>query len=458
MHTVALYGGSFNPPGIHHHCVAQALAQRFDKVILVPCGPRPDKPTTEDIAPVYRAALADIAFGTSPKVQVELFDLEQATFTPNIDLETRYQKQGELWHVISADLTLGGAEGKSPIQQTWKNGRALWRQGRFVIYVLSHHTLNPQDLPPHHQILHIPTTGFSSTTRERLYRRLPYEHLVAPGIAPYIERYGLYRPHHPARTTFLRLPEPRLRVTAHPKNPRARAWAQQFAPLETTDNPNCILVLGGDGTMLRAIQSLWRLRKPFFGINAGGVGFLLNDPATLEDEAFPPSPMIVRQMPMLYLEIEHLDGTWEHFLSFKDAWIERSTGQSAWLEVRVNDRLRLPRLICDGALVSTAAGSTAYARSMGARPLLADSPAWLLAGSNVVAPRRWHSALLSLESTVDIRVLDPVKRPVRAFLHGHPLGRVRQLKARLSRIATAELAFHPQHDMAEKITRIQFPA
>ena len=108
--------------------------------------------------------------------------------------------------------------------------------------------------------------------------------------------------------------------------------------------------------------------------------------------------------------------------------------------------------------LATAAGSTAYARSMGAAPLLADTPAWLLVGSNVLEPAHWRSALLSPDTTVEIRSLDPRHRPVQAFVDGQSMGRVVALHARLSRAAAAELVFCASHDMAEKIAAIQFGA
>ena len=72
--------------------------------------------------------------------------------------------------------------------------------------------------------------------------------------------------------------------------------------------------------------------------------------------------------------------------------MERATGQTAWLQVKVGHQVRLPKLVCDGLLLATPAGSTAYARSMGATPLLAETPAWLLVGSNVMQPANWKSA------------------------------------------------------------------
>ena len=275
-------------------------------------------------------------------------------------------------------------------------------------------------------------------------------------MADYIERHRLYRAVLPARTARIRLDEPRLLLEVADRNPRACAWAGRFRRYERPDAPNCVLVIGGDGTMLHAIQKHWRRRVPFYGINAGHVGFLMNTAAEALDR-FPPAELVARQMPMLFVEVQCRDGSWRTGLTFNDAWIERATGQSAWLELRVNGQVRLPKVVCDGVLASTAAGSTAYAMSMGAQPLLADTPAWLVVGSNVMQPLNFKSALMPLESVVEVRSLDDDKRPLTGYLHGVPLGPVTAMRARISRIAAAELAFNPGHDLAEKIAQIQFP-
>jgi len=93
---------------------------------------------------------------------------------------------------------------------------------------------------------------------------------------------------------------------------------------------------------------------------------------------------------------------------------------------------------------------------MGASPLLADTPAWLLVGSNVMEPRHWKSALLAKNSIVEFRSLDPDKRPVNGYLHGVPMGEVTAMKSRLSRAASVELCFLGVNDLTEKIARIQF--
>jgi NAD+ kinase len=455
--TLAVFGGSFSPPGLHHRAIVHELARHFDRVLVVPCGPRPDKPSTNEVDPVYRAALADVAFGGVERVEVDLFDLEMATFTRTHALHERYRDRGEVWHVVGADLVAGGGEGRSFIHTHWERGPEIWRTLNFAVVTRPGHALGPGDLPPHHRLIGGHLDGSSQTIRERLFRREAVEDLVGPDVADYIERHRLYRAVLPARTARIRLAEPRLLLEVADRNPTACAWAERFRRYERPDNPNCVLAVGGDGTMLRAIQKHWRRRVPFYGINAGHVGFLMNK---AEDALghFPPPELVVRQMPMLYAEMLAKDGSWRTGLSFNDAWVERSTGQSAWLRVAVGGQVRLEKVVCDGVLTSTAAGSTAYAMSMGATPLLADTPAWLLVGSNVMQPLNWKSgALLSLDASVEVTSLDPVKRPLNGYLHGVLMGEVTAMRVRISRIAAAELAFNPHHDLAEKIAQIQFP-
>lgn len=453
--TLALFGGSFSPPGLHHRAIIEELARHFDEVLVVPCGPRPDKPSTNDVEPIYRASLADIAFRGMPRVTVELFDLEQATFTRTHELHDRFAGRGEVWHVVGSDLITGGRDGKSFVHTAWERGPELWKSLNFAVLKRPGHDLGPGDLPPKHRVIDVQFKGSSQTIREKLFKREPVTGLVAPDVADFIERHRLYRPVLPVRTSSIHLTEPRLLIEIADRNPQAKAWAEKFKRYERPDDPNCVLVLGGDGTMLHAIQKHWRLRVPFYGINAGHVGFLMNDARAVD--RFPPAELIARQMPMLYAEMRTPDGKCVSGLSFNDAWIERKSGQSAWLEVGVNGQVRLPKVVCDGILTSTAAASTAYAMSMGAQPLLADTPAWLLVGSNVMTPLNWKSALLSLDAVVEVRSLDTDKRPLNGYLHGVLLGEVTSMRVRISRIAAAELAFHPNHDLAEKIAQVQFP-
>lgn len=457
MSTLAVFAGNFNPPGLHHRRIVEELRKQFDSVVVVPCGPRTDRPI--DVEPVYRAAMSDLAFGGLDRVEVDLFDLEQARFTPAYDLERRYAGRGEVWHVVGLDLVLGGRAGGSAIHQRWQHGAELWQRHRFAVVYRQGHTWSPDDLPPCSRIIDCDYEVSGTVLRDRLFHGEPVTDLMPPGVVDYIRRHGLYRSGPRARTTLeCTLAEPRLIVAAADRNPTAQEWAASFARYECPENPNCVLVIGGDGTMLRAIQRYWRLRVPFFGLNAGHLGFLLNDPEEVLSGAFPPPALISRPMPLLYVQMQTQDGEWVNGLTFNDTWVERATGQTAWVEVNVDGVTRLPKLVCDGVLLSTAAGSTAYARSMGATPLLPDTPAWLIVGSNVMHPINFKSALLSLDAQVELRNLDPGKRPLNGYVSGDLVRDVLAVRARVSRIAAAELVFCPQHDMTQKIAQIQFPA
>lgn len=457
---VAVFGGSFNPPGVHHRAIAQMLSEKFDEVLIVPCGPRPDKQTVNDMSPIYRAAMADMAFRDLDNVHVELFDLEQASFTRTHELQTRFADRGELWHVVGADLIKGGAQGRSRIHDIWHKGAQLWDTLNFAVVTRDGVPIEDGDLPRKHCLLGVNSSGSSTEIRERLFKRQPFKSLVTEEVATYIERYGLYRGRIPGSVTRFDLPSPRLLVEFDPWNQKARDWATRFESLAVAQDgdPNAILVIGGDGSMLRAIRKHWRLRLPFFGVNAGHLGFLLNNAEDVFKRAFPPASFMLHRQPLIYTAFERADGEEVSGLGFNDAWLERSTGQSAWLEVAVNGRVRFEKLVCDGVLFSTPAGSTAYARAMGATPLLADTPAWLMVGSNVLTPRNWKSALISYDAEVTVQNLHTSKRPIQGFIDGIPQGEVVSMKARISRTASVELAFLPHHDMAEKIARIQFPS
>lgn len=453
---IALFGGSFNPPGLHHRRIAEMLAQHFDEVRVIPCGPRPDKPDINTVPAVFRAALCDITFSGLERVIVDLFDLEQDTFTRNHALEKHYSSVGEIWHVVGADWLAGGAQGQSAIQTGWEQGSEMWQRSRFAVLTRPGHDLDTNDLPPQHEFFSCEMEESSTKIRDLLLYGQNARHLLNEHAHDYIERYGLYRGTNPATWSRGTLEHAHCLIEIDSRNARAIEWGKKIAVHSKDANPDFIVALGGDGTMLRAIREHWRKRLPFFGVNAGHLGFLMNAPEQVLQAPFPPQDVIFRQLPLLYVEIETDNGEIHSTYAFNDAWVERATSRSAWLDIHVNGIPRLPRLVSDGALVSTAAGSTAYARSMGASPLLADTPAWLLVGSNVMEPANWKSALLSTDAHVEIKCLEPQFRPVIAYVDGIAQGKVRTLSARLSRAATVEIAFLANRDMAEKIAAIQF--
>jgi len=117
----------------------------------------------------------------------------------------------------------------------------------------------------------------------------------------------------------------------------------------------------------------------------------------------------------------------------------------------------MTRVVADGMLVSTAAGSTSYARALGASPLPFNADLLTLAGSNVLKPEFWRPAVLPRDSVIRLRNLDPTKRPLRGFIDGLAQGPVLEMTARVSATASVELLFAPEYDPVAKLAVTQFP-
>lgn len=455
MRKVAVFTGSFDPPTTYHRRVAQLLRARgFDEVIVRPSGPRCDHPDGEHAAPVHRAVMVDLAFRDLPGVTVDLDDLDNGQFLDDSWFEELYTDRGEVWLVVSADFIAGGSEGKSAIQSRWENGEQLWKQGRFVVLHPTRTPPKPADLPPVHVLVAVDDHTPTADIRLRIFQGGTAAPDVPPGVDAYIKRYRLFTAIPSPRETRITLPDPRLMIVFDEMNPKAQKLAERFKPLESP-KPNVILVLGGDGTMLAAIRTHWRKRLPFLGLNAGTLGFLMNEqlPDTLAG-----AELVVYRMPMLRVDTTAPDGTVKRGVAYSDAWVERDSGQAAWLRIDVDGQTQVPKVVGDGLLVATPSGSSAYARAMGATPVPLTAPVLTLAGSNVFRPRFWKPVALPESAVVRITNLDTMgKRPVRAFLDGHLAGLVQAMEVRVSSVAAAELAFTPQFDLSARLLRSLFP-
>ena len=130
---VAVYAGSFDPPGRHHRRIAELLAARFDEVVIFPSGPRPDRPEADSL-PVHRAVMADLNFRRMPTVRVELSDLEGNCFTPNHEFDQLFGGPGvEVSHVVPASAVRDGRDGRAKVQTDWVRGPELWQSAHFTI-------------------------------------------------------------------------------------------------------------------------------------------------------------------------------------------------------------------------------------------------------------------------------------------------------------------------------------
>lgn len=455
----AIFGGSFDPPGIHHLTIVKELLALniFDKIIIFPCGPRPDKKTVADIEPIYRAAMLEITFRSfSDQIDIELNDLEKDTFTRTITIEESYRQKGDVWHVVGFDLVQGGKSGSSVIQRTWSEGQRLWNEAQFVVVKRKGYTFDPDDLPPNAMIISTEVGGSSTIIRNHRFNHETIDTLVVPEVDTYINRYNLYRGRLPLQETLYKVETPRMLIVADEKNAKAVTIKNKLRKFSCPQTPNLIVDIGGDGNKLRAIRKHWRLRLPFFGINAGHRGYLLNETDSA-DVFSAPTDLIVHHMPLLHVDITCANGKSKSVLGFNEVWVERHTGQSAWIELIWNNYNCIPKVVGDGLIVSTAAGSTGYAQNISGFSLPTHVRELLLVGMAVSEPAGWRNAMFSQNSTFEIRALDNHKRPVRAFVDGIPQGNVEKIHIRASRIASVELAFIKGFDISAKHTKIQLP-
>ncbi|MBC6438544.1 MAG: NAD kinase [Rhodobacteraceae bacterium] len=225
----------------------------------------------------------------------------------------------------------------------------------------------------------------------------------------------------------------------------------QHAPQDA----DVIVALGGDGFMLGTLHATQALDVPVYGMNRGTVGFLMNEYTErdlitrlnrAEEETIHPLHMTARTS----------DGTTTGALAINEVSLLRAGPQAARLRIWVDGKLRLPELICDGALVCTPAGSTAYNYSAHGPVLPIGSDVLAITAVAAFRPRRWRGALVPTGSVVRIEVTDPEKRPVMADADSRSVQNVVSVDIRSEPSVTHRILFNPGHGLGERLNREQF--
>ena len=222
------------------------------------------------------------------------------------------------------------------------------------------------------------------------------------------------------------------------------------------EDAQAIVCLGGDGTMLETLHALLgRRQTPVYGMNCGSVGFLMNPYA--EDDL--PQRLGRAQAALLHpLRMRAVTGagTVEDALALNEVSLLRQLRQAAKIRITVDGRVRLPELVCDGVLVSTPAGSTAY--NLSAHGPIVPLSANLLPLTPISAfrPRRWRGALLPSGAHVLFEVLESDKRPVAAVADATEVRRVESVSVQEDRSIGVGVLFDPDQGLGERIIAEQF--
>jgi NAD+ kinase len=219
-----------------------------------------------------------------------------------------------------------------------------------------------------------------------------------------------------------------------------------------------LLALGGDGFMLHTLHRMLEgecPNLPVFGMNRGTVGFLMNE-WRLEDLAERLSQAKAIRVAPLEMRATTVGGETFVHAAINEISLLRETRQTAKIEVLVEGRVVLPELVCDGVLVSTPAGSTAYNLSAHGPILPLQAKMLALTAISPFRPRRWSGAILPDENSVCFRVLEPANRPISAVADQIEVRDVAKVEIKLDRERSLTLLFDPEHALDERIAMEQF--
>ena len=223
----------------------------------------------------------------------------------------------------------------------------------------------------------------------------------------------------------------------------------------TREEAEVIVALGGDGFMLQALHDSQELSTPVYGMNRGTIGFLMNAYAEedLVDRLRAAEEAVINPLVMV---ATHANGETSKALALNEVALLREGPQAAKLRISVDGRVRMEELVCDGALVVTPAGSTAYNYSAHGPILPIGADVLALTAMAAFRPRRWRGALLPKTVTVRFYVLEPAKRPVMADADGNSYRDVVAVEITSDPLIKHRILFDPGHGLEERLISEQF--
>ncbi len=241
-------------------------------------------------------------------------------------------------------------------------------------------------------------------------------------------------------------------------NPEAQSALQRLTKAYgayTGDTPDAVVALGGDGLMLQTLHRYMHRHIPIYGMNRGSVGFLMNE--YREEDLFErltrAEPAITHPLTMTATDA---GGCTHRAPAINEVSLFRQTYQAAKLRISVDGKVRLEELICDGILVSTPAGSTAYNLSAYGPILPIDTALLALTPISPFRPRRWRGALLPNRARITIDVLEAAKRPVSAVADHAETRDVIRVQIEEDSKVDLIMLFDPGHSLDERILSEQF--
>ncbi len=221
------------------------------------------------------------------------------------------------------------------------------------------------------------------------------------------------------------------------------------------EEADVIVALGGDGHMLETLHAFLERDIPIYGMNRGTVGFLMNEYRETSLVKRLAAAQKVKLRP-LEMTVQDIDGNSTSSVAINEISLLRQTRQAAKLRIKIDRKVRMAELICDGVLVATPAGSTAYNLSAHGPIVPLDANLLALTPISAFRPRRWRGALLPEIVSITIDVLESRKRPVSAVGDYTEVRNVKRVTVGVSQNESFSLLFDPEHNLEDRILNEQF--
>ena len=216
-----------------------------------------------------------------------------------------------------------------------------------------------------------------------------------------------------------------------------------------------IVALGGDGFLLKTIHEFQNLNKPIYGMNIGNIGFLMNQ---YQEEKLVETVSKAQQINIkpINLKATSIDNKTFESIAFNEITLIRKSSQAAKLLIKINNITRMKELVCDGVLIATPAGSTAYNLSAHGPIVPLGTNALVLTPVSAFRPRRWRGAILSDKTEIEIKVIQPKKRPVSVTADYKEFNNIQSVKISILENKNQVLLFNSDHSFEERILKEQF--
>jgi NAD+ kinase len=229
-----------------------------------------------------------------------------------------------------------------------------------------------------------------------------------------------------------------------------------FIPLTIeTENVDLIIVLGGDGFMLHCLHQYMHLNIPIYGINCGTVGFLLN-PLNIDNLYDQLNNAIISTTYPLEMTANLINGEIKKHLAINEVSLFRKSNQAARIQISIDKEIRMPELVCDGVLLATPAGSSAYNSSVNGPILPIGSNILALTPISPFRPKKWNGAIIPHTAIVELTILEPDLRPVNAVADFFEAQSVKSVTIKEQLNKPIKLLFDNNHSLEERIIKEQF--